>query len=504
MAYTLNDVFTVKNLELSFLNKTDGISIPLGNTLERPSLPQTGTMRFNTDASFLEVFVNGDWMPINTFSSTSYIITNVLPRHLPRSTDIAVVTGSNFSPNMHIDLIGSLGSSHQASYSFINSTTISFIRPSLLSPSENPYSLRITWNGGSGPQYELTDIIEVGTPPFFMSPATGIVGFFAPNFTIPPITFTAYDLEDDQNILSITTDGVVAGLTLTYNGGNVATLSGVTQNVANFTEYNFTVSATDTGNNTVSREFTIHIKPDYDTVLLSDGLVLYLDINKANSYSSGATWSDLGPLAKHFTFTAEPSIVTESGKNGMKAFVASGGVNGVIASGQGANTFGITNTSGHTIFYLAKTNTLTDNCAFRFRAFSTDRGIYVQPTGVYSYVTWDQGGFIYTTTSHSRAFVSVNQYWNSYVIYAFQCQVSSELHIQAERTIWANGIKLLTFDVNTPNINLASYPVEIGGTSAPSAQTWDANLSAFIAYNRSLSDIEIQTISQSFMLKYNL
>lgn len=46
-----------------FVNASDAIGIPSGNTLQRPTSPQSGFTRYNTDLGYIEVYTGAAWQP---------------------------------------------------------------------------------------------------------------------------------------------------------------------------------------------------------------------------------------------------------------------------------------------------------------------------------------------------------------------------------------------------------------------------------------------------------
>ena len=65
-----NNKLTLSNSESSDLNlfglvlSQNGVSIPSGNTLQRPSVPEQGMIRFNTSTTRVEGYDGSDWVNI--------------------------------------------------------------------------------------------------------------------------------------------------------------------------------------------------------------------------------------------------------------------------------------------------------------------------------------------------------------------------------------------------------------------------------------------------------
>lgn len=57
------------------IDTTSGVLVPVGDSSERPSTPPAGTLRFNSDSGFLEVYDGSGWDSIDTnFAITSQVI----------------------------------------------------------------------------------------------------------------------------------------------------------------------------------------------------------------------------------------------------------------------------------------------------------------------------------------------------------------------------------------------------------------------------------------------
>ena len=71
-----NITVTPTGNSLLIIDTTSGVLVPVGDAAERPSTPPAGTLRFNTDTGFLEVYDGAGWDSIDTnFVITSQVIT---------------------------------------------------------------------------------------------------------------------------------------------------------------------------------------------------------------------------------------------------------------------------------------------------------------------------------------------------------------------------------------------------------------------------------------------
>jgi len=333
MRFELNDSLTItssnelilKNTSVPFdlSSRSDGIILPIGTTFERPQLPFLGMMRFNSSLSQPEVYTFYGWTTLDTDYST---LIDISPRSLPHSNDIATITGRDFVPGMLFEFVGSTGISHIVpSWSLMSSTIVQATRPSVMPPSEEPYTLRVTMP--SGVQYELPDIVEVGDYPIILTPAAGSLGTFSSGCNITPITFTASD-SDGSNIVSMTKTSDLSQLSFAYNNSNVATLTGITTQILQATStYNFTLDAMDSGSNVASRNYSITVL--YTPLAITSVVPANLSQNLlTNSYSTsytfsanktGVVWS-LSPSSAYATINTSTGVMSVAFNQGVVTF----------------------------------------------------------------------------------------------------------------------------------------------------------------------------------------
>ena len=333
MRFELNDSLTItssnelilKNTSVPFdlSSRSDGIILPIGTTFERPQLPFLGMMRFNSSLSQPEVYTFYGWTTLDTDYST---LIDISPRSLPHSNDIATITGRDFVPGMLFEFVGSTGISHIVpSWSLMSSSIVQATRPSVMPPSEEPYTLRVTMP--SGVQYELPDIVEVGDYPIILTPAAGSLGTFSSGCNITPITFTASD-SDGSNIVSMTKTSDLSQLSFAYNNSNVATLTGITTQILQATStYNFTLDAMDSGSNVASRNYSITVL--YTPLAITSVVPANLSQNLlTNSYSTsytfsanktGVVWS-LSPTSAYASINTSTGVMSVAFNQGVVTF----------------------------------------------------------------------------------------------------------------------------------------------------------------------------------------
>ena len=223
--------------------------------------------------------------------------------------------------------------------------------------------------------------------------------------------------------------------------------------------------------------------------LVLSGLTLCLDAGNTKSYpGSGTTWTDLSGNGRNFTWVSSPSFT-----GGSKPYFSTLGNR---CTGPASNSFGITNTSGYTIFLICEQNALVDTSAFKFY------GSVLYGRGIFSHCTWsndvvysDQGSCCGSDTRTNVA-SGGSQTWN---IWTFRRFTGS-----STRSISKNGTTLVTNTAAAANIDLSSTAVDLGSSDeyGGNSSTWNAKLGGFIVYNRGLSDDEITITVNALKSRY--
>lgn len=214
--------------------------------------------------------------------------------------------------------------------------------------------------------------------------------------------------------------------------------------------------------------------------IVTNGLVLCLDAANRRSYpGSGTTWYDLSGYNRNFTWVTAPTFTTGA----PNYFTTLGN----RCSGPASDSIGITNTSGYTIFLIMMQNALVNTGAFKFYSTTAfnNRGIFSHCTWSDDVVYFDQGGCCAADTRTSVA-SGGSQTWN---IWTFTRATAG-----STRKIYKNGNNVATNTAAAADINLNTTAIDVGSTDeyGGNSSTWNARLSAFIVYNRDLSDAEIR------------
>ena len=213
-------------------------------------------------------------------------------------------------------------------------------------------------------------------------------------------------------------------------------------------------------------------------------LQVVLDATDSRSYSgSGNTWYDISGNGRHGTWTAA-------------SFNAGGYFNTTsLCTGPASNSFGITDTSGYTIFITWYQNTLTEASAFKFYN-TTDTELF---RGIFGHCTWgnqrvyfDQG-WIRPNGTTPRIEVTCPNPTGTWHTTAFVRETNS-----TTMRIYIDGSVSVSGAVATTNLSLSSTPVSYVGDSTYGSG-WDAAIRCFLAYNRGLSATEIAQLHAKFI-----
>lgn len=252
------------------------------------------------------------------------------------------------------------------------------------------------------------------------------------------------------------------GFGLTLNGS-----------VYNMVLYNRVLSATEVLNNFNAIKSRFGYFP-----VITSGLQLYLSsVNTTSNPGSGTAWNDISGNNRNFNWVSTPTRGTDTGVPYFTTY-------GNRCTGPASNSFGITNTTGYTVFLVMKQLSLINSSAFKFYSSNGGAGTSAG-RGIFSHCTWsddniyfDQGGCCNADQRTNVASGGLTA-WN---IIVFRSTV-------ATRSIFKNATSLVTNSTAAANINLTTTGVDLGGTDEGS--TWDARIAGFLVYNRGLSDAEI-------------
>jgi hypothetical protein len=230
------------------------IKIPSVTTTERNSISaEPGMLIYNSTTGTLQQYL-GDlvWVAI---APGVTVLSVALPGSQTAVTagDTIIITGAGFDAGSTVSFRTGSTTTPAASSTRVSGTRIDAVLPSL---SEGTYDIVITT--GAGTTGELGGAFDVdGTPVFNTS--SGSLGTLLDYDGVA--NFDAGATEDGAPVnVSITTGALPNGLSISAQGAITGSPS---VNASANTIYNFTVTATDSENQTSTRNFSITVQENY-------------------------------------------------------------------------------------------------------------------------------------------------------------------------------------------------------------------------------------------------
>lgn len=202
----------------------------------------------------------------------------------------------------------------------------------------------------------------------------------------------------------------------------------------------------------------------------------------------GAVWTDLSGNGKNITWsnTVNQFAVSNNATRGIPHFRT------FLNRGDGANsnTFGITNTTGYTIFMGFMESGITGSYGFQFHDATAARGIFTHLIWSDGNVYFDQGGCCAGDTRVSAPFTETYTKFN---IITFRRSA-------VERSIFKNGTQIAQNTTESAaSINLSSVTMSIGSDGF-----WQGMVNTFMVYNRAMSNAEISRVAAGFKSRYGV
>ena len=239
-------------------------------------------------------------------------ITSVSVSALQDINDSTVVTGGNFASDVEVYFVGTDATAIEAKTVVRNSATeLVATRPDVFLVSASPYDVQVINPGATPPTktnaHILPDAVTAGANPVWVTPA----GQLSDSYTVDvPYTFQLSATDSDGGsgglIFAITSGSLIAGLSMSSSGliSGTITSSGLSAT--------FTVTVSDDGGNTASREFSIA-----ETASISGGLEITSSGYKYHIFKTSGTLTHIG------------------GSKNVEILVVSGGGGGAGGNGGG-------------------------------------------------------------------------------------------------------------------------------------------------------------------------
>ena len=252
---------------------------------------------------------------------------SISPTNLPEIDDTATINGGNFATD--VEIFFDSGATEIAAKNIVrnSSTQLIVTRPDNLVQDNSPYSVRAINPGVTPPTgsnvHILSNAVTAGVDPVFVTSSL-IEGAFAG--TAFSTTIVTTDADGTIENFSVTSGTLPPGLNLNSTTGVISgtpTTNG---------DYFLTITATDSGNNTVSKEFNIPV----GTFLLGG------TITTSGGYEYHAFTSSGTLAAKNVTGNIEYLVVAGGGGGGGQNGGGTGGGGGAggLLSGTISNPSG--------------------------------------------------------------------------------------------------------------------------------------------------------------------
>jgi hypothetical protein len=241
----------------------------------------------------------------NLSSGAAPFLASATPTTLESINDTTTVQGGNFANNVQISFVGTDSVSRSAK-SIVRSSSTQLIvtRPDTFPVSAEPFSMIATNPGITNPSTNANRLLNYFDAGGAITWSTGAtLPEYSPG-TAYSTTLVATDADGLSLTYSVTSGSLPSGLALSSSG----VISGTPGTSGNAS---FTVTATDSGNNTASRAFTM---------------------NQALIFASGGTITNVGGFRYH-TFNASGTFtVTANATNTQAQYL-------VVAGGGGSQAF---------------------------------------------------------------------------------------------------------------------------------------------------------------------
>ena len=305
---------------------TGYFKLPSGTSAQRPSNPEVGMMRFNTEFGVMEQYTSEGWTGV----ASPPTVTAVSPSGFNGASGTSfTITGTNFAANSTVKFITNGGTEVTAGSVTRNSATeLVATTPQAFSVADEPLSVKVTSRGLA---VQKDQVIDCGGVPTWSTGASlpQAVETISVNQTL-----TATDPDAGSTITyTLTSGSLPPGLSLNSTTGAI---TGTAPSVgASGTTYNFTVEASDDGNNTTSRAFTLFVASGSPVWSTASG-------TRATQARTGSVNTSISATTISGGGATTYSIVSGSLPNGLSLNASTGAITGTISSGTTKQTWTFT------------------------------------------------------------------------------------------------------------------------------------------------------------------
>ena len=238
------------NVANTFKVSSQGVSMPSGNTAQRPGSSTTGTLRFNNETGYLEQYTSDGWSSI----STPPIISSVSPSTFSgESGTTFTINGSNFDGSPVVKFITLSGTEYSAGVTTrVSASQLTATTPQDFTIADEPLKVKVINN--SGLSFTLDSAIDCGGVPAWSNSSGSLGSTIGGIGSGVLVTANATDPDIGATLsYSLTSGSLPAGCFLGSSNGNIF---GTTSFSESNTTYSFTLTATDNAGNQTPRSFS--------------------------------------------------------------------------------------------------------------------------------------------------------------------------------------------------------------------------------------------------------
>jgi len=307
--------------------------------------------------------------------------------------------------------------------------------------------------------------------------ANGVTYSDVPTWTTGTNLGTVYYGQAFSFTLSTTSDSAVSYSNTTSLPPSTVLSNGIVSGSitgSSSATYSFSVKATDQELQSAIRSFSLQYiaAPAYPVSLL--------DASASVSWpGTGSTWYDISGNGRHGTW----NNVSTGTYNGKTYFSTNSG--SYVCTGPASNSFGITSTSGYTIFMVYKAISSSGNFALFFDG-SSGREISVHLPWNDGTIYFDQGGCCEANQRTQWTISPTNTVYNTWHSVALVRSSGST----NSRSIYYDGSLKTTNSTNGAALNFNSNQMRYVNQTV----SWPAHVMCVAIYNRGLSSAEISTL----------
>jgi hypothetical protein len=244
----------------------DGIVVPNGTTAQRPSVPITGTLRYNTTIGLLENFNANGWAAIDV----PPVVGSIAGTINENTSSTITITGQNFKAGCIISVEGNAvgGVSRPLTTTFVSTTqlTANTNASSVTFVGGATFDIRVT--NPSGLAGSLTNAGTIDRDPVWSTAAGSLGTVTNANRSSTSFTLSASDPDGGTITYSLVSGALPAGGSLTTAG----VINGPFNSVGTATTSTFTIRATSSVlAQTADRTFTITMNPPVEVQFRNEG-----------------------------------------------------------------------------------------------------------------------------------------------------------------------------------------------------------------------------------------